>query len=137
MWRCMMMGAIGCAVLNILIRCFEHFFLSFFTTSPDVLQFAYIRIEYVLLFQFIATSYEISGAAMRGLGYSMTPTMLTILGTCVVRLIWVYMFFHSALISTFSELLTIYPITWALTGVAVLGAYFIVRKRAYAKLMRQ
>lgn len=136
MWRCMLMGAIGCASLNILIRCFEHFFLSFFTTSPEVLQFAYIRIEYVLLFQFIATSYEISGAAMRGLGYSMTPTMLTILGTCVVRLIWVYMFFHSALISTFSELLTIYPITWALTGVAVLGAYFIVRKRAYVRLSR-
>lgn len=131
-WRCMILGIIVCAFMNVAITWQKEFFISFFTTSPEVLQYAYTRIEVVLLFQFIATSYEISGAVMRGLGYSMTPTVLTIFGTCLLRLIWIYVFFHSPLIGTFGELLSIYPISWIITGTAVCYAYYLVRKRAYA-----
>ena len=38
----------------------------------------------VLLTQCIASSYEIAGAALRGLGYSMLPAILTVFGTCVI-----------------------------------------------------
>ena len=76
----MLPGLLGCAALNLLIVWQKEFFIRFFTTEPEIIRYAAIRMEYVLLFQFIASSYEISGAALRGIGYSMTPTVLTIFG---------------------------------------------------------
>lgn len=131
--QCLACAAIGCALVNVAVVWWKDFFISFFTTDPAVVEFAYIRLQVVLLFQFIASSYEISGASMRGLGYSMTPAVITIFGTCVLRLGWIYLFNKSDLITTFGGLLSIYPITWVITGIMVTAAYFIVRKRAYRK----
>ena len=86
---CMGLSVICAGIANVAIYLNSHFFLSFFTDRPEVFRYGYIRLEYVLLFQFIASSYEVAGGALRGLGYSMTPTVLTILGTCVLRLVWV------------------------------------------------
>ena len=127
----MLLAVVLCGLLNLVIYWQRDIFIGFFTSDPAVLPFATTRIEYVLLFQFMAASYEISGAALRGLGYSMTPTILTIFGTCVFRLIWVM---HPLLGTSFAELLSIYPITWAITGLAVYIAYVVIRRRAYAHI---
>ena len=132
---CSVMALVGCAILNVLIVWQKEFFISFFTTDPDVAHFGYIRLTVVLLFQFIATSYEVSGACMRGLGYSMTPTVLTIFGTCFLRIAWVYLFHHTTIIDGMDALLMVYPISWILTGISVLIAYFIIRRKAYRKIV--
>ena len=87
------------------------------------------RFKVVLIWQCLASSYEVSGAYMRGLGYSMTPMILTIFGTCVLRLGWVYV--YSAIDHSFATLMTIYPITWVATGVMVVAAAFRVQKKAF------
>lgn len=132
--NCMLLSVIGCAFLNILIAWQKEFFVGVFTTDPEVVRYAFIRIEYVLLFQFIASSYEIAGACMRGLGYSMTPTLITIAGTCIVRIAWVYVFHQTDLLEGMDGLLMVYPVTWALTGTAVVLAYHNVRRMAYNKV---
>ena len=86
--------------------------------------------EYVLLFQFIASSYEISGAALRGIGYSMTPTVLTIFGTCLLRLVWI--FTVVPLSKSYETLLAVYPISWVITGISVCTAYAIIRRKAFS-----
>lgn len=103
-----------------------------FTSSPEVIHYASIRMRYVLLFQFIACSYEISGAALRGLGYSMTPTILTIFGTCLFRLLWIYTV--TPRYGSFEVLMYVYPISWVITGIAVYVAYLIIRRKAFANL---
>ncbi len=132
--QCLLLAAVSCGVLNIGITLGKEFFAGLFTTRPEVLEYAYIRIESVLLFQFIASSYEIAGACMRGLGYSMTPTVITVFGTCLLRVGWVWLFMRGNMISGMDGLLSVYPVTWTLTGIAVLIAYLIVRRKAYAKL---
>ena len=87
------------------------------------------RFHTVLAFQFIASTYEIAGSYMRGLGFSFTPMVLTIFGTCVLRLGWVGIF--KEIDNTFTMLLTIYPITWIVTGLAVVIAAHIVERRAF------
>lgn len=128
----MIFAVVGCAALNALIFWQKELFISFFSSDPEVFPYAAIRIEYVLMFQFIACSYEISGAAMRGLGYSMTPTVITIFGTCLFRLGWVYLL--PSIGGGFRELMLVYPATWIITGIAVVGAYIVVRRRAYSHL---
>lgn len=86
----------------------------------------------VLVFQALASSYEISAASMRGLGHSIEPTLLTILGTCVLRFAWV--FFVCPVWPGFRELMLCYPISWILTGVMVCVSYVFVSRKAYRKL---
>ncbi|MDE5611189.1 MAG: MATE family efflux transporter [Odoribacter sp.] len=126
----MLLSIAGCAFFNVLIVWQKDFFIGFFTSEPEIIRYAALRMEYVLLFQFIASSYEISGAALRGIGYSMTPTVLTIFGTCLLRLVWI--FAVVPLSRSYETLLSVYPISWVITGVAVCTAYAIIRRKAFA-----
>ena len=126
----MLLGLLGCAFLNLLIVWQKEFFIGFFTSEPDIVRYAAIRMEYVLLFQFMASSYEISGAALRGLGYSMTPTVLTIFGTCLLRLVWIFVVVPMS--RSYETLLTVFPISWVITGIAVCTAYAIIRRKAFS-----
>lgn len=71
---------------------------------------------------------------MRGLGYSMCPMLLTVFGTCVLRLVWV--FTVAARTLDFCLLLDIYPISWAITGILVVSAALIVQKRVFTSPAR-
>ena len=124
----MLPGLLGCAALNLLIVWQKEFFIRFFTTEPEIIRYAAIRMEYVLLFQFIASSYEISGAALRGIGYSMTPTVL-------LRLVWI--FTVVPLSKSYETLLAVYPISWVITGISVCTAYAIIRRKAFSLAVLQ
>lgn len=126
---CMIFSLVSCALANILIVWQHSFFLGLFSTDPQVMHYGMIRLHCVLMLQFIASSYEISGGALRGLGYSMTPTILTVFGTCVLRLIWVYTI--NAHYHKFDILMWIYPISWAITGLMVGTAYYVVSRKVF------
>lgn len=124
-WRCLLIGSVACAVVNFTVALFHNPCISVFTDSPEAVRYATERVLTVLCFQWIAGTYEISGGALRALGCSMTPTVLTIFGTCVVRVGWV----SAAHFTSFSHLLVIYPVTWALTGLLVMSAWFLISRR--------
>lgn len=128
----MLLAFLACGVMNIVVVWNKGFFISLFTADEAVLPYAYSRLTMVLLFQFLASSYEISGGAMRALGYSMTPTVVTIIGTCLLRLLWVWAL--PVIGGSFDTLMAIYPVSWVITGVSVVAAYFRIRRKAYAKI---
>lgn len=113
--------------LNAVVALNKGFFISIFTSAPEVVEYAATRITVVLIFQFVACSYEIAGASLRGIGYSMTPAVLTIFGTCVLRLLWVWVSANH--FADFGLLMIIYPVTWTVTGIAVLIAFFRISRR--------
>lgn len=131
----MALSCVLCALLNIMVVLNKGFFIGLFTNDPEVMPFANHRLTMVLLMQFIAVSYEVSGGAMRAMGYSMTPTILTIFGTCVFRLLWVFLL--PSFNGGFRALMAIYPITWAITGASVIGAYFIIRRKAFSHIKNE
>lgn len=128
----MIMAIVMAALANFLIVWQDKACIGFYSSDPQVFHYAQIRLHTVLLFQSLASTYEIAGAYMRGLGYSMTPMLLTVFGTCVLRLLWV--FTVAPRFNDFSILLSIYPITWTITGILVVSASFIVQKKAFANL---
>lgn len=128
---CLIMGFVGCFVANALFTYFDHFFLSFFSLDPEVIRYGSIRMEGVLLFQFLACSYEVSGSALRGMGESMLPTIITVFGTCVLRMIWVFVV--APHYSGFDRLLQVYPLSWILTGGMVFVAYHMRMRKLCPK----
>jgi putative MATE family efflux protein len=123
--RCMALAVASCLLVGSVIVIFHSQFISLFTSSPQATQYATDRVFAVFVFQCLACTYEVAGGSLRALGYSMTPMLFTVFGTCVVRVAWVSLaYYHS-----FSELLAIYPITWTITGTMVVSAWFVIAKR--------
>lgn len=72
---------------------------------------------------------DASIAASRGIGKSVGPTVIVILGSCVFRVIWVYTVF--AWLGTITSLYLLYIFSWAITGAAEI-VYF---RRSYQKVI--
>ena len=75
----------------------------------------------ILLLQSIAATYEVSGAALRGMGRAMMPALLTVFGSCVFRILWIWTIFRA--FPTLYVLFSVDPASWILTGILVTGAY--------------
>ncbi len=101
--------------------------VGIFTEDPAVMDFATRRIVIIMLPYVLVNTYEITGSCLRGLNHSMTPALLTIIGTCVLRIFWVRIV--DPLVNDFAVLMYVYPVSWILTGAMVLAAYFIIRGR--------
>ena len=129
---CMTYSVALCGLANVLITWQGTACLGVFTTDPEVVRYGLMRFHTVLIVQCLASSYEVSGSYMRALGYSMTPMILTIFGTCVLRLLWIYT--YAAKHPSFETLMGIYPITWVITGIMVITAALIVQRKAFKKL---
>lgn len=118
---------IGCMSITFLFG--KEFFIGLFTSKPEVAEYAAIRMVYLLTLYILVPTYEIGGAALRGIGYSMTPAILTIFGTCILRLVWIYTVCKQ--FTGFKTLMMVYPISWIITGILVLTAYMIIRRKVF------
>jgi len=125
--KCMICGVLAAMICNFGFYAGRVFFIGLFTESADVAEWAYIRMQCVLLFQWVALSYEVSGSVMRGMGHSMLPALITVIGTCILRIAWIFTVFVQ--IPEYEMLLHIYPITWVVTGIAMVIAYFVIRNK--------
>ena len=128
---CMGLGTLSCALLNWVFAGWSDFFLGLFTDSQTVKDFGTIRRRTVLMFQGLACLYEIPGSALRGMGRSMLPTLLTVFGTCVLRIAWVYTV--CPVWEGFHALMFVYPVSWIITGIMVMTAYLITFRRIQLK----
>lgn len=102
-------------------------FLGFYSTDPDVLYYAEQRLIIATTLELLTAVYEISAGAMRGLGHSLLPAIITVVGSCVLRLIWI-----STVCKVFHEfwvLIIIYPISWIVTGIIMVIAYNIIKRK--------
>lgn len=129
-WLCLGLSTLLSAASAQLFIWQKNFFVSLFTTDASVAEYAYTRMLIVLSWQFIACSYEISASAMRGMGKSMLPTLLTIVGTCLLRVVWV--FAVCPVWTSYQTIMIVYPITWITTGIMVFTAFHITARKKLA-----
>ena len=62
-------------------------------------------------------------AASRGIGKSLVPTIIVIIGSCVFRVVWIYTVF--AHYKTITSLFLLYPVSWIITGIAETIYFFV------------
>ena len=106
------------------------FFAGIYTNDPVAIKYAIIRMKHVTLLECLTGVYEISGGALRGMGHSLLPALLTVIGSCGFRVVWLYTVFK--VVPTFTMLMNVYPVTWVITGAMVMTSYLIIRKRIEA-----
>lgn len=129
---CFLLGGASIFTANMVFVLFGPPIASVFTTDPQVIHYCTSRIYVALAFQWIATSYEIPAACMRGLGKSLAPALLTIFGTCFIRLGWIFLVLPHWY--GYEHLMLCYPISWVITGVLVSSVYVAASRKAYRLL---
>lgn len=129
---CFLLGGASIFTANMVFVLFGPPIASVFTTDPQVVHYCTSRIYVALAFQWIATSYEIPAACMRGLGKSLAPALLTIFGTCFIRLGWIFLVLPHWY--GYEHLMLCYPISWVITGVLVSSVYVAASRKAYRLL---
>ena len=129
---CFLLGGASIFTANMVFVLFGPPIASVFTTDPQVVHYCTSRIHVALAFQWIATSYEIPAACMRGLGKSLAPALLTIFGTCFIRLGWIFLVLPHWY--GYEHLMLCYPISWVITGVLVSSVYVAASRKAYRLL---
>lgn len=116
------------ALLGGLFLTFGEQFLSLFATEPAVIEAGKERLLIMSFSYAMSTFMDGSIAASRGIGKSIPPTIIVILGSCVFRVIWVFTIF--AHFHTLTSLYLLYFFSWTITGAAEV-AYFW---RSYRKI---
>lgn len=118
------------AVLGLSLVLFGQTFLSLFTTEPAVAEAGMQRLVIMGLSYPISAFMDCTIAASRGLGRTIVPTFIVIMGSCVFRVIWVYTVF--AFFGTLLSLYLLFVCSWTITAIAE-GIYFA---RVYREEMR-
>jgi len=85
----------------------------FITDSPEAISYGILRLTYMGLPYFLLGLMSSCTGAMRGLGYSVSPMFITLMGACGLRIAWVYTVFEK--FHTIQSLYISYPVSWIVT----------------------
>ena len=106
-------------------------FLSLFTTEAAVVEAGMRRLAIMSVSYCVSAFMDGTIAASRGLGRSLGPMVIVVLGSCVFRILWVYTVF--AYFRTITSLYLLYIFSWGITAAAEI-VYF---RRTYRRLKRE
>lgn len=90
--------------------------LSIYASETEVIQAGMVRMGYIARFYFLCGIMEVMVGTLRGLGYSIFPMIVSLIGACVFRLLWIYFIFP--LNPTPDNVYISYPVTWIITASA-------------------
>ena len=127
----MLMGTVSALLMSGLAYLFGPQLLSIYSSNPDVIQMGMIRVIYVILPLFLNGMVDIVVGSLRGLGWSMAPMIVSVVGICGVRLAWIATVFQ--LYRTPQCLYLSYPISWTITFLCHGICFLFLRRRVRAK----
>lgn len=128
---------IDCMILSVgtalVLGCGAYFFgaeiLQIYTEEADVIQWGVEILSITTVPYFLCGIMDLFPGALRGMGYSAVPMVLSIIGTVGMRVLWIFVFFpqHRSLYFLFIS----YPASWIATIVMQVVCYYFVRKHCY------
>lgn len=124
LWWCLGCVTVVGLVMGLLACGFGPQLLSIYITdSPEAIEYGMLRLLYIALPYFLCGTMDVSSGALRGLGSSFAPMVISVLGVCVMRIGWIYSVFQIPQFHTPTCLYLSYPISWLITYCAQLGAF--------------
>lgn len=103
--------------------------LSIYSSDASVIAFGLKRMAVICLSYALCGIMDVIVGSLRGLGYSILPMIVSLIGACGLRILWIFTVFkwyHSLFILYLS-----YPITWIITFIAHLCCYIFIKKKYF------
>lgn len=134
MARCRRVGVITtlqnlvvCVIIGAPILYFSPSLLALFTSDVMVISYGVNRMGYIILAEPLNLAIEMISAYLRGFGNSLSPALITIVGICGFRILYMGAVFPA--IPSFDCLMTVYPLSWFVTAVGLFVLLFKTRKK--------
>ncbi|HIR53601.1 MAG TPA: MATE family efflux transporter [Candidatus Onthovicinus excrementipullorum] len=122
---CVVVIGVGLSTIVLLLN---REFLGIYSSDPAVIEYGVGRLKVVCLTYFLCGIMDVTCGSIRGLGYSVTPTIVSLIGACGLRIVWIYTIFNLVDRSLFTLYLS-YPVTWIITFAAHLICFIVYFQR--------
>ncbi len=121
-------------IFAVLFLNFGNELIGFYTDSPDVLQEGVKRLTIIAWTYMLCGMMDVTSGSMRGMGYSFVPMIVSLVGVCLFRVVWISTVFKIDAYHVIETVYYSYPISWVLTFAAhficfIIGKRLLVKKR--------
>ncbi len=106
---------------------FGRSLLSIYTSDSEVIELGMLRLQVLMIAYFTCGIMNVFPGLTRGMGYSVSPMICTLIGACLMRIVWLKTVF--AWYPTVVMLFACYPVTWGLAGLGQVAIFFYARHR--------
>ena len=131
----MMTASLG-VVIGITAYLCGDLLMSIFISNNDLaVEFGRQRYSITFPFYFMAGIMGVLPGAIRGFGSSLPPSIISILGACGVRVVWVYTVFK--MYPSLTTLYLVHPITWVITSTALTVNLVIAYRKTKKRIAKQ
>lgn len=103
--------------------------LGLYDPRPEIVPHGLTRMGLVCVFYFSCGLMDSAVGAIRGMGFAVTPTIVSLLGACGLRILWIFTIFRIPEYHTESMLFLSYPISWTITFVVHVICFVIMRRK--------
>ena len=124
---CMFMVIGSATVLSFILTLNGKLLFSIFTNSDDVMFYAFKMMYLILPLYSLLSFAEVLSGAVRGMGRSIVPMIISLAGMCIIRIIWIAIVPN--MWNDISAVYLCYPVTWTLTGTAYVIYYLKISKK--------
>lgn len=128
---CLTMAMATAIVMSIILYFMGSYVYLLFTDDKSVISIGTMMLRYMVPFYFTYVCIEIFSGSLRAMGDAILPMVISLLGICVLRIIWL-----QAAVPIWTNIKTVmfsYPLTWIITSILFVS-YYLIRKKNFNKL---
>lgn len=116
-------------VMGNLAYIFGRPLVGIYTDSARVVDYGVGRIRIICCTYALCGMMDVMVGSLRGMGTTILPTIVSLIGACGTRLFWIFTFFRMEQFHSLTSLYLTYPVSWIITTAVHVICFFIVKKR--------
>lgn len=116
-------------ILGTLIFILYRPLLGIYSDVPEVIAAGHTRLKYICLTYCFCGMMDCIVGSIRGMGASIVPTVVSLIGACGLRILWIATIFQIPQFHTLEMLYISYPVSWLITFFAHMVYYTMLRKK--------
>ena len=118
--------AVGLILSSIAVG-FGRELLGIYSSDTSVIEYGLQRLHVVCFTYFLCGLMDVACGSIRGMGYSITPTIVSLTGACGLRILWIYTVFRVD--HTLFNLYLSYPVSWLVTFIAHIICFIVFYRK--------
>ncbi len=118
--------AVGLILSSIAVG-FGRELLGIYSSDASVIEYGLQRLHVVCFTYFLCGLMDVACGSIRGMGYSITPTIVSLTGACGLRILWIYTVFRVD--HTLFNLYLSYPVSWLVTFIAHIICFIVFYRK--------
>ncbi len=129
LWKALLLVTVIGVSLGNAVVLFGHQLLGIYSPESVVIEKGFIRLVWICGPYFLCGIMDVMVGVIRGLGYSVMPMIVSLIGACGLRILWLKTFFLMDRFHTVEMIYVTYAVSWTVTFFAHVVCYKIVRRR--------